>query len=216
MKLVVPTITATDAHQLRQQTELVASISEFAHLDLSSSDFFGATPSLDYHNIYFDPVLTYSAHLMFAQPLQALNFILAQNNRPKLIILQAESDSHNLLESIKLIKDANILLGISLLQDSTPNDYSELIKLADQVLIFSGNLGQHGGSADLSLISKIKILKEIKPELEIAWDGGINSKNISNLSLANVDIFYVGGEIHKSPDPAQKLGELQQKADSAV
>jgi pentose-5-phosphate-3-epimerase len=209
MKLIVPTITAKDAHQLRAQTELAASISEFAHLDLSSADFFQAAPSLNFSQIYFEPALTYSVHLMLLQPMEAVKFILQQNHPPKLIILQAESDPQDLKESIKLIKNGGVLLGVSLLQNSDPKEYSELLELADQALIFSGNLGQHGGSADLNLTSKIKTLKEINPELEIAWDGGINSKNISNLSLSGVEVFYVGGEIHNSPNPALKLSELQ-------
>lgn len=216
MKLVVPTITAKDSHQFRTQTELVASISDFAHLDLSSADFFQAKASLNFQQIYLDPILTYSVHLMFQNPLPVVQFILEQQNPPKLIILQAESDSANLLESIKLIKDSGILLGISLLQKSDPKDYSELIKMADQALIFSGNLGQHGGSANLNLTAKVSQIKKIKPELEVAWDGGINSANISNLSLAGIEIFYVGGEIHKNPDPALKLKELQNLVESTT
>ncbi len=216
MKLVVPTITAKEAHQFRQQTELVASISDYAHLDLSSSDFFKASPSLDYSQTYLEPVLTYSAHLMYLKPLEAVKFLLAQPVPPRLIILQAEADSKDLLEAIKFIKDAGVLLGLALLQSSAPSKYSEILKMADQALIFSGNLGEHGGSADLTLLSKVEELKAIKPELEIAWDGGIKTDNILELSKAGVDVFYVGGEVHNAEDPYSKLVELQQKVESTI
>lgn len=85
--------------------------------------------------------------------------------------------------------------------------------MADQVLIFSGNLGQHGGIADLSLTSKVQDLKKIKSKIEIAWDGGINRNNIEELSKAGVDIFYVGGAIHNAENPAHELRLLQELAE---
>ena len=94
--------------------------------------------------------------------------------------------------------------------------YSSRIKMADQVVIVSGNLGEQTGIADLSLTSKVTELKKIKPELEIAWDGGINKQNIEQLSKAGIDIFYVGGAIHKSTDPAFEVRELQALAESVA
>ena len=70
MKLVVPTITAKDSHQYRAQTDLVASISDYAHVDLSSRDFNFASELIDYKQIYLDPVLTYSVHVMYKNPLE--------------------------------------------------------------------------------------------------------------------------------------------------
>jgi pentose-5-phosphate-3-epimerase len=215
MKLVVPTITATKAHQFRDQTELIAGISDYAHLDLASSDFNSASELLDYKNTYLEPVLTYSVHLMYKNPIPAVKHFLELPEPPKMIILQAESDSLQLLEAIKLIKDSpTTSLGLAILQKTQPEDISQLILMASQVLIFSGNLGEHGGKADLSLVAKIPEIKKINPDLEIAWDGGINSINISELSKAGVDVFYVGGEIHKSSDPYQKVRELQELAET--
>lgn len=214
MSLVVPTITAADTHQFRSQTELVASISDFAHLDLASSDFGSATDLLDFNKIYLDPTLTYSVHLMYGQPVGAVKYLLSLDYLPKIIILQAESHPKSLLESIKMIKDSPCLLGIALLQESSPDEYSHLISMADQVLIFSGNLGEHGGRANLELLSKVPEIKNIKDSIEIAWDGGINKENISDLAKGGIEVFYVGSKIHKSADPYQALHELRQITNS--
>jgi ribulose-phosphate 3-epimerase len=214
MKLVVPTITARKAHQFREQTELIAGISDYAHLDLASSDFESASALLDYKNTYLEPVITYSVHLMHKDPVPAVQHFLELPEPPKMIILQVESDSGSLLEAIKLIKDSpSTSLGLAILQKTKPEDFSQLISMASQVLIFSGNLGEHGGKADLSLVSKIPEIKKVSPDVEVAWDGGINSENIPELSKAGVDVFYVGGEIHKSSDPYQKIRELQELAE---
>ena len=216
MKLVIPTVTAKESHAYRSQMDLVASISNFVHVDLSSPAFNRASPLLDFRSAYLEDILDSSVHLMYQQPLDAVQYFLDLTPLPKMIILQVESDSIEVLESIKLIKDSGVLLGLALLQDSKPEEYSSLIKMADQVVIFSGNLGEQTGIADLSLTSKVTELKKIKPELEIAWDGGINKQNIEQLSKAGIDIFYVGGAIHKSTDPAFEVRELQALAESVA
>lgn len=210
MKLVVPTITASDTHQFRAQTDLVASISDFAHLDLANQDFKSAPHLIDYKKIYLEPTLTYSVHLMYLKPTDIVKYFLGLPYPPKMLILQAESDSSSLLESIKLIKDSASLLGISLLQESLVEDYSQVVSMADQVVIFSGELGRHGGSADLKLLEKVSKIKKIKQDIEIAWDGGINKENISQLAEGGIDVFYVGGRIHRSADPYQTLNNMQE------
>ncbi|HRV75833.1 MAG: hypothetical protein H6799_02745 [Candidatus Nomurabacteria bacterium] len=216
MRIVVPTITALGVHDFTTQTDLISSISDYAHLDLASSDFSGSTNLVDFRNTYLDPVLTYSVHVMYQKPLDVIKFLLNLTHPPKLIILQVESDDSNLIESIKLIKDSSCSLGIALLKKSDPKDFSQLILLADQALIFSGNLGEYGGTADLNLISKIKEIKNIKSNIEIAWDGGINKDNIEDLAKAGIDVFYVGGSIHKSSDPYQELQNLQNLVDQTT
>ncbi len=216
MPLVVPTITAKDSHEFRSQTELIASISDYAHIDLASSDFQSAQQLVDYKQIYIDLVLTSSIHIMYKDPLEVVGYLLDLPNLPKMIILQAESHSSSLLEAIKLIKDSPASLGIALLQESRPEDYSQIISLADQALIFSGTLGKHGGHADLELLTKIEDIKKIKKDIEIAWDGGINETNISEISKSGVDILYVGSTIHKASDPYSKLQELQNLVDTTT
>lgn len=216
MKLVVPTITARDAHQFRAQTELVAGISDYAHIDLASSSFSTAQDLIPYDQLYLEPVLTSSVHVMYQDPIPVVEYLLNLPELPRMIILQAESDDKQLLGAIKLVKDSPCLLGISLLQISQPEEYSQLITMANQVVIFSGDLGKHGGKVDLELLNKVAKIKKIKNDLEIAWDGGISIDNISELAKGGIDVFYVGGEIYGSVDPCQMLHNLQELVDSTT
>ncbi len=213
MKLVVPTVTAVTLSEYEQQTELIAGISNYAHVDLAESSFHEAGQLLNYRDAYLEPVLTSSVHIMYQDPLPVVEHFLSLSEPPKIIILQVESSSDNLLAAIKIIHDSPALLGLAILQNSDTEDYSALLSMADQALIFSGSLGKHGGTADLSLTTKIDELKKIKPSVEVAWDGGINRNNIEELSKAGVDIFYVGGAIHHASDPAEELRLLQSLAE---
>lgn len=213
MKLVVPTVTASNKEEYESQTELIASFSNYAHIDLAEGGFHGSTKLIGAEEIYLEPVLTSSVHLMYQNPLPIVESLLKLSDPPKVIILQVESEEDKLLEAIKLIHDSPVLLGLAILQPTDPQDYSSLITMADQALIFSGNLGEHGGVLDLSLTTKIQDLKKIKTKIEIAWDGGINRDNIEHLSKAGVDIFYVGGAIHGSDNPAHEFRLLQELAE---
>ena len=210
MKLVVPTITAKDLQEFNDQADLIASFSNFAHIDIAEASFKNATSLIPYNEVYIEPVLTSSVHIMYEDPTLAVKAILGLAESPRMIILQAESDPHRLKESIELIQDAKALFGLALLQDTEPDDCAELIEQANQVLIFSGNLGEHGGTADLTLTPKISRIKRHNSKVEIAWDGGINSLNIEDLAKAGVDVFYVGGAIHQAEDPAGELRKLQE------
>ncbi|MDQ5913572.1 MAG: ribulose-phosphate 3-epimerase [Patescibacteria group bacterium] len=214
MKLVVPTVTATKLSDYEEQTELVASASNFVHIDLSEPAFNGADQLISYQEAYLEPVLTSSVHLMYQDPISAVEHFLSLSEPPKMIILQVESDSESLLAAIKLIHDSPSLLGLAILQSSHTADYSALLSMADQALIFSGSLGKHGGVADLSLTTKIDELKKIKTGIEVAWDGGINRSNIEELSKAGVDVFYVGGAIHSAHNPAEEVRLLQSLAEN--
>lgn len=213
MKLIVPTITANKLSDYEEQTELIASISDYAHVDLAETGFYNAAQLLNYEEAYLEPVLTSSVHLMYQDPLPAVEHFLSLSEPPRMVVLQVESDPDSLLASIKLIHDSPSLLGLAILQGSDPQEYSALISMADQALIFSGSLGKHGGVADLSLISKVEQLKKIKSNIEVAWDGGINRSNIQQLSQAGVEVFYVGGAIHHAHDPAAELRILQSLAE---
>jgi ribulose-phosphate 3-epimerase len=75
------------------------------------------------------------------------------------------------------------------------------------VLIFSGKLGHFGGHADLDLLDKVRQLKEIKPTLEIGWDGGVNDQNAAELAHGGIDVLNAGGYLH-GKDPAAAYAKL--------
>jgi pentose-5-phosphate-3-epimerase len=80
----------------------------------------------------------------------------------------------------------------------------------DHVLVFSGNLGHHGGEADLGLLDKVRSIREHHPEVEIGWDGGINDQNAKQLIDAGVDVLNVGGFIQKADNPKAAYDKILQ------
>ena len=81
----------------------------------------------------------------------------------------------------------------------------------DHVLVFSGNLGYQGGSeADVALLDKVKKLRELKPTLEIGWDGGVSDQNARQLAEGGVDVLNTGGFVHNAENPSDAYAKLKE------
>ena len=99
------------------------------------------------------------------------------------------------------LHERRIKVGVALLQDTSIEILHHFIKVIDHVLIFSGQLGHHGGTADLSLLDKVRAVRQMAPHIEIGWDGGINADNVPALREAGVTVFNTGAFIQNSQDP---------------
>jgi ribulose-phosphate 3-epimerase len=109
------------------------------------------------------------------------------------------------------IRQAGIMAGLALLKPTVPRTVEELIKIADHVMIFSGELGRFGGTASLMQLEKIRLIKAINPNVEIGWDGGVAVDNAYSLVQGGVNVLNVGGVIQKSSDPRAIFSRLQQE-----
>ena len=100
--------------------------------------------------------------------------------------------------------------SIALLADTPVSKVRHEIHSFDHALIFSGNLGFHGGSADLSLLKKAKEIRQLDHEIEIGGDGGINADNAADLVHGGVTVLNVGGYVQKSDDPQAAYATLKE------
>ena len=85
--------------------------------------------------------------------------------------------------------------------------------MADHVLIFAGQLGMQGNPADLMQMEKIPLVRNMKPEVEIGWDGGANMTNVRALAHADLDVINVGAAISQAENPAAAFEELVAEID---
>jgi ribulose-phosphate 3-epimerase len=205
MVSICPTITANDAHEYRAQMELIQPFAERVHIDLMDGKFAPSiSPFLD--STWWYDSMTTDIHLMYQRPGDYLEDLISL--KPNLVVFhfEAEVDHVWLADSLH---SAGIKAGLAILKDTSVATIAPIIGSFDHVLIFSGHLGYHGGQADLQLADKAKQLKKLKPELEIAWDGGVSLHNAVELIAAGVSVLNVGGYIHKSVRPAEAYAKLK-------
>jgi pentose-5-phosphate-3-epimerase len=170
---------------------------------------FAPTRSPSLSHVWWPIGITVDIHLMYMKPMEVIERLIELH--PRLVIIHNESDVHHMDFAARL-HAAGIEAGLALLHD-TPVEYVyQIMHSFDHLLIFSGNLGYQGGSsADLGCLDKVTKIREQYPEVEIGWDGGINSLNAKLLCDGGVDVLNVGGFIKHADNPVTAYAELLEK-----
>lgn len=204
MASICPTVTASEPHAYRAQMERIAPFSKRIHIDLMDGQFAPAvSPTVE--QVWWPEGIVADIHLMYQRPMECLQQLVKL--RPHMVIIHNEAHVHH-MHFAALMHREGIKTGLALLQD-TPVEYAyQIMHSFDQVLVFSGDLGHHGGTADLGLLDKVKQIREHHPEVEIAWDGGVNAENARQLVEAGVDVLNVGGFIHGADNPHDAYAKL--------
>ena len=211
MTVISPTITASEAHDYRTQIEQVQQFAKRLHIDLSDG-LFAPSRTINPIQVWWPEGAVADVHLMFHHPEDQLETLISL--KPSLVILQAEAEGE-VARTLKGLKDVGVKVGVALLQATTVDSAAELIKSADHVLIFSGNLGyQGGGQVDLKLLDKVAQIKAINPSAEISWDGGVNDSNVAALAKGGIDVIYTGGFIQHADDPSGAYAILEASVNS--
>jgi len=195
---ICPTIDAEDVETYRKQVERVVSFTHRVHIDLGDGSF---TPNtlVPIDQVWWPGGVRADLHVMYKHPFEHLNSLIALG--PQLIIVHAEADG-DFMGFVKQVHQHGIEAGVALLQQTPVDTILPALEHIDHVLVFSGNLGHQGGStADLKLLEKVKVIKQVRPNIEVGWDGGVNEQNIGQLVAAGVEVVNVGGYLQHADHP---------------
>jgi ribulose-phosphate 3-epimerase len=204
MGVVCPGITVETEDQYRQAIERLKPFAQRVHVDISDG-IFAPVFLLDVAKIWWPKEWIVDIHAMVSQPEEYVDRLIAL--KPHLIIFHVETGV-NLVPIMKKIQQNGIKAGIALLKSTVPSSVEEMIKAADHVLVFSGDLGYYGGKASLMQLEKVRLIKAINPEIEIGWDGGASIDNAFTLSQGGVDVLNSGGAINNADDPAEAYATM--------
>ena len=215
MVAIVPTITTDDPAVYRDRLEIYRQFAERIHIDVSDGQF-APSKTLNLNQLYWpwndSGGLKIDLHLMMERPIDWLDQLVSLS--PDRIIIHAESDrADKLLPKIfDHLAKFQIGCGLALLPRTAPAEVSELIRLADSVLIFGGHLGYQGGEADLAQLEKVAQIKQINPRALVEWDGGAKPENTAVIAGAGVMQIDVGSAISYSADASGAYREIVELA----
>ena len=186
MAVVAPTILCETEADYKATVERLHPFAKRVHIDLTDGEF--------------APTFT-----MVARPSEYVNQLIAL--KPYTIIFHTEVQE-DLLPILQKVKAAGIHVGVALLKPTVPATVQAYINAADHVLVFSGNLGHYGGTADLMQLEKVRLIQNIRGDLEIGWDGGAGVDNAFSLAQSGVAVVNAGSSINKAPDPAAAYNQM--------
>ena len=196
--VIAPCITVETTDQYKQSMERIHTFANRVHIDISDGDF-APTFLLEPSQLWWPQGWHADIHAMVARPSEYVDQLTTL--KADLITFHAEVEE-DLLPILQKIKAAGIKAGVALQRPTVPLSVASYIQAADHVMIFSGDLGHYGGTASLMQLEKVRLIRAIKPDVEIGWDGGVSVENAFGLAQGGVDVLNVGGAIANSQDPS--------------
>lgn len=204
MSVIVPTLLAETADDYKAQVERLHPFAQRVHIDITDGEFapsFTVSPA----QVWWPQEWTVDIHAMVARPSEYMETLISL--KPNLIVLHAET-TEDIIPLLKQIQQADIKAGVALQRSTVPSTVAGAIEAADHVMIFSGDLGHYGGTASLMQLEKVRLIRNIRADIEIGWDGGVNVENAFSLTQGGVDVLNVGSAIARSDDAKSAYGTL--------
>jgi ribulose-phosphate 3-epimerase len=187
--------------------ERLAPFATRVHIDIMDGEF-APVKSINLDQTWWPGGVRADLHMMVKEPFQYVDLYRALG--PQMVIVHAEADGGDFVAWAEAMRRHGIETGVALLQETPVETIAPALNWIDHVLIFSGDLGHFGGTADLSLLDKVQQLRKLKPTIEIGWDGGINDTNIYKLAEGGVDVMNVGGFVQRADHPEKAYQKLRE------
>lgn len=150
--------------------------------------------------------LKFEFHFMINNPEKSIKKWLQLS--PQNIYFHLET-SNKINELIKLVKKNKIKIGLAINPETSVELLKPYLNSIDSVLLLSVNPGFYASPFQKNIYQKIKNLKKIAPQMTIAVDGGINTKNIKNLISAGATKLCIGSNIYQTTNPIKAYQEFQ-------
>ncbi len=201
---ILPAILATDAAEFQERLRFPGfwQPGMVAHIDILDGSMFHATCFHQAASVsHLSMVQGIELHCMVQNPLPIIETwksLVPQTIRA-IVHMEIPRPIDPMLQRIK---ELNLESGVALCPE-TPVDTLELLsKLPDRVLM----MGIHPGASERGflgepILSKIRRLQSLHPELTIAIDGGVTPELVAGMQQAGADAFVAGSAIWQAKYP---------------
>jgi len=211
-KILAPSILSADFTNLEKQIKIVENGGAgFIHCDIMDGKF---VPNLTFGSIIVEAVrrvteLPIDVHLMVEDPDSLIpGFIKAGAD---FITVHQEEVVH-LDRTLNRIKEYGAKAGVAINPATPVETLSEVLNLADLILVMSVNPGFGGQKFIPNALKKIKKLAALKNEngydYLIEVDGGVNQENIKEISSAGCEVFVAGSSIYNAKNIKESMNNF--------
>lgn len=127
--------------------------------------------------------------------------------------LEACKNENEVMEIIKLIKDLNCKVGISVKPNTNIEDVYKFLPYVHMCLVMTVEPGKGGQTLLADMVNKIKQLKEYTDknnlDIDIEADGGINLRTADSVKQAGANILVSGTAILSASNYKTIIDELK-------
>jgi ribulose-phosphate 3-epimerase len=218
---IAPSLLSADFLRLAEAIEMAEEGgADLLHLDVMDGHF---VP-----NLTFGPPIIKQIKKLSHLPLDVHLMITNAENTYQAYIdagadwlsIHAEAVTHS-QRLLNEISRQNLKAGL-VLNPATPlSVIDHLLPDLDYVLLMTVNPGFGGQAFIPQMMKKISALRKIREDFSpdgffIEVDGGVQIKNISQITEAGADILVAGSAVYQSANPAESINILRQAALEAV
>jgi len=204
-----PSLLAADIGRLREGSQLCENAgADELHIDLMDGHF---VP-----NMSFSPAVVSMAreavsiplnvHLMMTNPHDFVDAFCDAGADVLLVHIEPEYDHR---ETLSRIRERNVRSGIVLNPDTELEAIDSVLDLVDEVLFMTVFPGFGGQSFLPNALPRMKELREQRPDLNIAVDGGLNRDTCKQCLDHGANVFDMGSYLFKQDDMASEIEALR-------
>ena len=197
--------------------ELETALIDYFHIDVMDGKFVkdNTTEKMIEYSEYISSIssLPLDIHLMVEDVEQYIKSFSVFE--PNLITfhIEARKNKEEIFELIKLVKESNSRVGLAIKPNTKIEEIYNYLPYIHSVLIMTVEPGLGGQELIPETKEKIsrmkKYLEQVKLEVDIQADGGINLQNIDLLKQAGVSNVVVGNALMKTKDKKDMINKLK-------
>ena len=212
---ISPSVLNADRDNLQHEISRIASVSDLIHLDIMDDKF---VPNFSWDFSAAEAIIKgcpipVDAHLMIEDVDRLALDYAAIGTASVTIHVEASKTPRATLKSIR---SAGSRAGLALKPGTALTDYEDLLDVVDMFLIMTVEPGFGGQSFMGDMMEKVRQTRKLIGDRPI-WlqvDGGISLDTIAIAREAGADTFVAGSAVFNSPDPAEMVNILRQRAAS--
>jgi ribulose-phosphate 3-epimerase len=210
---ITPSILNADHSSLNAEIAKIAKDSDLIHLDIMDN-LFVPNSTWDFaaaEKIIADCPIPVDAHLMINDVDRiALDYARAGAGSVTIHIEAAQ----NPLQTLKSLRKLGSRAGMALKPGTEIEPYADLLDEIDMLLIMTVEPGFGGQKFMANMMDKVRRSKALIGDRPV-WiqvDGGVSLDTIAIAREAGADTFVAGSAVFNSPEPAEMVKMLRQRA----
>ena len=211
---IAPSILSANFAKMGEEVrDLEACGADVVHCDVMDGVFvnnitFGIKMVEDLRKITSLPL---DCHLMIVNPEKYVERFAKAG--ADIITVHYEACKENLAAVLKQIKNTGVKCGAVINPDTPVEKIADVIPLCDMVLVMSVFPGFGGQKFIPSVLDKVReirrIADELKMQLDIQIDGGINEETAALAREAGANILVAGNAVFKAENRAEMISKLK-------
>ncbi len=210
--MIAPSLLSADFSQLKDEIRRVEKAgADLLHVDVMDGHF---VP-----NITLGPFIVTTIHKCTRLPLDCHLMIEDPNSyvdafvRAGAQMISVHAETRGVLSTLRKIKRLGVKAGIALNPNTSFKKCKPFIPYIDYVLVMSVYPGFAEQKFIESTIPKIKAIDSFRSSKKLSFkievDGGINLKNVHEISKAGADIIVSGSAIFKSKNYFKSISHMK-------